>query len=296
MRSVLSAGQPDEINSWIPRLIPTDYNKYSAGHPVLLEGHSTMPASSDRTCAASLPQHMVIYIQKHGRLINVDNHHMHHANITGNPTNPTYLGNEDKPINQLVRGYAEMVKDRVDDGWSCPLLTFLFSQLPGPRPAVVSRMKDEVHRVYSTFLTRIHRKPRAASPDELPVLIAAADLPVFKWDRTSSPKIYCNGGLHFHGLLLTPPRSRLADAVGDHFRLNERHYLGHSGIMTGIHIEPVTSNHGYVVEYAFKTLSAGRVAYDDGVFILPRAVSELDPGISPICQMKIQGPSSDRVH
>jgi hypothetical protein len=47
---------------------------------------------------------------------------------------------------------------------------------------------------------------------------------------------------------LTPPRSRLVDAVEDHFRLNERHYLGHSGIMTGIHVEPVTSNHGYVVE------------------------------------------------
>jgi hypothetical protein len=192
---------------------------------------------------------MVIYIQQHGRLINVDNHHMHHANIqTINPTNPSYPGNENKPINQLVRGYAEMVKERVDDGWSCHLLTFLFLQLPGPRSAVVSRMKDEVHRVYSTFLTRVHRKPRAASPDELPVLIAAAYLPVFKWDRTSSPKGHCNGGLHFHGLLLTPPRSRLVDAVEDHFRLNERHYLGHSGIMTGIHVEPVTSNHGYVVE------------------------------------------------
>src|SRR6185369_14550322 len=81
---------------------------------------------------------------------------------------------------QLVDGYTQLVIDRVNDGWSCHLLTALFSQLPGPRNAVIQQMRDELHRVYSTFLTRTHRKPRTASPDELPVLIGAPDLQVYK--------------------------------------------------------------------------------------------------------------------
>ena len=80
----------------------------------------------------------------------------------------------------LVDGYTQLVTDRVRSGWSCNLVTFLFSQLPGPRTTVISRMKDEVHRVYSTLLTRVHRKPRTASTDELPVLIGAMDLPALQ--------------------------------------------------------------------------------------------------------------------
>ena len=197
---------------------------------------------------------------------------------TINPTVPSHPKFDSKPINQLVQGYAQMVKGRVDDGWSCHLLTFLFSQLPGPRPVVISRMKDEVHRVYSTFVTRVHRKPRTASPDELPILIACADLPVFKWDRASSPMVRCNGGLHFHALLLVPPESRLVDPVEDHFRRNERYYFGRSGFMTAIHVQPVTSDPDYIVEYAFKTMIRGRVSYDDSVLVLPKARAELGLG------------------
>src|SRR3984957_18309091 len=105
----------------------------------------------------------------------------------------------------LVDGYTQLVTDRVRAGWSCSLVTFLFSQLPGPRTAVINRMKDEVQRVYSTLLTRVHRKPRTASTDDLPVLIGAVDLPVYKRDRTSGPTVLCNGGLHVHALLLIPP-------------------------------------------------------------------------------------------
>jgi hypothetical protein len=67
---------------------------------------------------------------------------------------------------------------------------------------------DELQRVYSTLVTRVYRKPRTASPDELPVLIGAADLPVYKRDRGSSPLVPCNGGRHFHALLLLLPRAR----------------------------------------------------------------------------------------
>jgi hypothetical protein len=176
---------------------------------------------------------------------------------------------------ELVEGFTRMVTDRVNDGWSSHFLTFLFSQLPGPRGAVIQSMKDELHRVYSTFLTRTHRKPRTASSDELPFLIGAADLPVYKRDRDSSPLVLCNGGLHFHALLLVPPDTRLALPVEEHFRANGGMYLGKRGSIVTLDVRPVTEGHDRVVDYLFKTVLRGRVSYDDGVLVLPRTRDEL---------------------
>jgi len=175
----------------------------------------------------------------------------------------------------LVEGYTELVTDRIKDGWSCNLLTILFTQLPGPRRVVIDQMRDEVQWVYSTFITRVHRKPRAASPDELPVLIGAADLPVYKRDRSSSPVCLCNGGLHFHAVLLVPPTSRLRIPVGEHFAANEELYRGKSAAVAGLHVRSVTHGYHRVVDYVFKTVLRGRISYDDGVLLLPRASREL---------------------
>jgi hypothetical protein len=41
----------------------------------------------------------------------------------------------------LVDGYTQPVTDRVRAGWSCHLVTILFSQLPGPRSTIISRMR-----------------------------------------------------------------------------------------------------------------------------------------------------------
>jgi hypothetical protein len=154
-------------------------------------------------------------------------------------------------------------------------MTFPFSQLPGPRGAVIQAMKDELHRVYSTFVTRTNRKPRTASPDELPILIGTADLQVYKRDPTSSPLVVCNGGLHFHGLLLVPPTSRLRLPVEEHFRDNQDMYLGKRRLIRELDVRPVTETHERVVDYVFKTILRGRVLYDEGVLLLPRARREL---------------------
>ena len=168
-----------------------------------------------------------------------------------------------------------MVTDRMEKGWTCNLVTFLFSQLPGTRLAVISQMKDEVQRVYSTFLTRVHRKPRTASPDKLPVLIGSADLPVYKRDRTLSPVVLCNGGLHFHALLLVPAASRLEGSVDYHFRTNKALYLGEQRTISSIHVRPVLGRHERVIDYVFKTLLRGWISYDEGILLLPRASGEL---------------------
>ena len=156
-----------------------------------------------------------------------------------------------------LNGYTQLVTDRIKQGWSCYLVTILFSQLPGSRSTVISRMKQEVQWVYSTLITRLHRKPRTASPDELPILI-----------------VRCNGGLHFHALILIPDRSRLREPLQDHFQACARLY-GVDGTISKIDVRPVAEGYERVVDYVFKTIKRGRVSYDEGVLILPRARDEL---------------------
>jgi len=176
----------------------------------------------------------------------------------------------------LLDGYTQLVTDRVRAGWSCSLVTFLFSQLPGTRTTVISRVKDEVHRVYSTLLTRVHRKPRTASTDELPVLIGAMDLPVYKRDKASGPMVLCNGGLHIHALMLMPPTSRLKGSLADHFQENQELYAGPGRSIQRIDVRPVVKDHGRVVDYVLKTVLNGRLSYDEAVLVLPRSRGELE--------------------
>jgi hypothetical protein len=137
-------------------------------------------------------------------------------------------------------------------------------------------MKDEVHRVYSTLLTRVHRKPRTASTDELPVLIGAVDLPVYKRDKASGPMVVCNGGLHVHALLLIPPASRLKGSLTDHFREKRDLYAGSGRSIQRIDVRPVVSDHGPLVDYVLKTVLNGRLSYDEAVLLLPRSRGELE--------------------
>jgi hypothetical protein len=176
----------------------------------------------------------------------------------------------------LVDGYTQLVTDRVRAGWSCNLVTFLFSQLPGPRAVVINRMKDEVHRIYSTLLTRVHRKPRTASTDELPVLFGAMDLPVYKRDKASGPMVLCNGGLHVHALMVIPPTSRLKQSLTDHFREKQGLYVGSGRPALRIDVRPVVGDHERVVDYVLKTVLNGRLSDDDAVLLLPRSRGELE--------------------
>jgi hypothetical protein len=178
-------------------------------------------------------------------------------------------------IQLTLNGYTQLVTDRIKQGWSCYLVTVLFSQFPGSRPTIISRMKQEVERVYSSLITRVHRKPRTASPDQLPILIGAIDLPVHKSDRSSSPLVRCNDGLHFHALVLIPVGSRLREPLQDHFQICAPLYYGSNGATSGIDVRPVAYGYDRVVDYVFKTVSRGRVSYDEGVLLLPRARDEL---------------------
>jgi hypothetical protein len=180
------------------------------------------------------------------------------------------------PSSSLIDGYADLVTSKIDGGWSGSIVTFLFDQLPTSRPS--NLMRDEVHRVYSTFVTRVVRDPtRPSRLDRLPVLIGSLDLPVFKQRRdasTGEPGV--NGGLHAHAILLVPPRPRLRETVADHFATNDHLYrpVGRSRIAR-IHVQPIDHDPVRMTEYVFKAVANRRLDYDDAVFVLPRALSEL---------------------
>lgn len=174
-----------------------------------------------------------------------------------------------------LRGYAQLVTDRVSDGWICYMVTILFSQLPGSRQAILHRMRDEVARVYSTLVTDVNRKPKKARPDQLPVLIGAFDLPVYKLDRSKAPLVLCNGGLHLHALVLIPPSSRLKGSLVDYFQDKQDLYVRPDKPIERIHVQPIVDGHDRVVDYVFKNVLRRRLSYDDALVVLPRSRTEL---------------------
>jgi hypothetical protein len=150
-------------------------------------------------------------------------------------------------------------------------------------------MKDEVYRIYSTLLTRVHRKPRMASTNELPVLIGAMDLLVYKRDKASGPMVLCNGGLHVHALLLMPPTTRLKSSLADHFAEKRTLYVGSGGSIVRIDVRPVVEDHRRVVDYVLKTVLNGRLSYDEAVLVLPRSRGELETGQSSVAPLSKAG-------
>jgi len=175
----------------------------------------------------------------------------------------------------MVGGYTNLVIDRVRQGWSCHLMTIMFPHIAGSQSVIIGRMKDQVQRLYSAFVTRVHRSPRSAPTDSLPVLIAAADLPVRKRDRTVNQLVRANGGLHCHGILLVPPYSRLRISVQEHFDAEANLYAGAGRLVERVHVKPVETDHSVVVDYVLKSIVNGRLAYDDAILVLPRSGAEL---------------------
>ena len=92
--------------------------------------------------------------------------------------------------------------------------------------------------------------------------------------KLASADVTLNDGIHFHGVLVVPPRSRLTTTVEAHFRDQQRLYVLDRTRLDRLHVLPVDRNLDNVVRYALKGLARGRLPYDD-IVILPRSISEL---------------------
>ncbi|MCS3687489.1 hypothetical protein ABIF07_005484 [Bradyrhizobium elkanii] len=179
-----------------------------------------------------------------------------------------------RPEQAIARGYGQMVGGRLDDGWSAYLMTVTFEHFRGPRHVVLDRMRDDVQRIYSTLVTFVHRRPRTAPIDKLPVLIGVADLPVAKRGKVKQASS-CNGGLHFHAILMVPPNSRMKGSLVEHFAANADRYAGPNKRVANVHVGPITHDCQRVTDYLFKTVTRRRVDYDGALLVLPRTHSEL---------------------
>jgi len=174
-------------------------------------------------------------------------------------------------ITKMISAYAVMVKEHLCLGWAGHLISCLFNQLPGSQSEKNSQMKAEIESVYSSFLTRLIRKPRA--PDaKLPILLAAPDWPVAKSDKKQISEIITNNGLHYHGILLIAPpdrHHRLKGPIDQHF-LDHHDYYTRGGLLRSLDAKSFPLADAEVVtDYALKGLKTGRIPYEDAMLVLP---------------------------
>ena len=121
--------------------------------------------------------------------------------ITSTKSNPPEPFDTSLNRNRHVVALAEFVRGKVLRGWDPFFLTFQFQQLPGSRLAVLRQMRTEIEAVYRKLVSRVQRYPTTRMGSlHVPVLLASADLPVFKWSKASALADVLSAGLHQHAI------------------------------------------------------------------------------------------------
>ena len=116
---------------------------------------------------------------------------------------------------ELVNGYQDWVMEYVDQEWLPYEMSLMFNPLSGSKSTQLEQMKTEIYRANSRLVTRFDRNPRSlAGFNRLPRMMLFPDLPVFKRRRPTPKDVFVNDGLHYGGIILTPPKSRMKTAGG----------------------------------------------------------------------------------
>lgn len=126
--------------------------------------------------------------------------------------------------NEITAGYEEWVQGFWNEGWSPFFANFMFRHISHRREEV---MLDEVDRVYRTLVRHDVRDPQSIAQQQWLVrFIGCPDTPIYKRDRTSLRDATVNQGLHFNGIFLLSPKTRIKDGLVKHFKENDRFYTG----------------------------------------------------------------------
>jgi hypothetical protein len=180
---------------------------------------------------------------------------------------------------QLVSGYSELVASYISKDYQGHLVTFKFNLLHGNRVAKLRQVQRALEHFFGLFITRVVRKPNSPNwGDKCPVLIGCPDFPVAKHEKQPLSDVLINDGLHAHGILLVPEKSRLEKlnkSVEEHLEEGGYMYLSKVKDLASIHSVPIVSNPDRVVDYVFKGLKARKVECDD-IIILPKAAAEIN--------------------
>ena len=188
---------------------------------------------------------------------------------------PQYSHTPLNVINEIIRyGYPRMVTERMDQGCEAYLISFMFHPLRGSQRGVMQQMEKEVERVFATLLNQMFRHPSKIPTLEMPLWIVAPDFPVPKRNKQSLREVTLNGGLHYQGVALQPPGSRLNCPLDAHFEVRQDLYVRPGHALARVHAMPITHDPNYVVEYSFKAIQRGRADFDN-VLILPKLHSQM---------------------
>lgn len=179
----------------------------------------------------------------------------------------------DKKIN-LSPYYAQMVQERLRLNWDACLLSFMFNQLPGNERTKVKLMLEEVRTIYHKLLTRLYRYPKSVLHDQLPMLIAVPDYPVFKSKRALYVNPDINDGLHVHAVITCPHSTRLTTSLPEFLTTwSDSKLVGPERYLAKLHVEPITQTPGRVMDYVMKSEGRRGIISDD-TLLLPEASSE----------------------
>jgi hypothetical protein len=174
----------------------------------------------------------------------------------------------------LADVYSEWISNWVEAGYDLYLISFMFKLIRGSEATQLKVMEASLEAFYATLVTRVVRRPRSVSIDQLPRLIAHPDLPVQKRAKITLSDATINGGLHFQAVIALPPQSRLQEGLDDHLATYFDLYCPPEGRLARIHAVSVRETPKKAVRYALKMAEKGRFGLEHTV-VLPRSLSEL---------------------
>jgi hypothetical protein len=137
-------------------------------------------------------------------------------------------------------------------------------------------MHEEVEIFYRKLITHVERDPRLnKNADKLPRGVFFPDVPAYKRRKQGLRDVTVNDGLHMHGVLVIPEKSRLKISLDEHVLENYHKYRSHK--MYRIDVGPTDARVVYTTDYAGKALKTPRFDQDD-ILILPKTTGELESG------------------
>ena len=173
---------------------------------------------------------------------------------------------------ELVRLYGTWIKKYLDTGtWEGYLFTIMFKHLTR-LPEPIEQMHQELITLYSKIVIQAVRNPKRPTwADRLPRGLFVPDS-FLGYNKMKSRDLLLNDGLHMHGIMIVPKKSRLKYPLDVLIERNKDFYYGNK--IQDIDIRLIGNNSVYVTEYAGKSVQKGRFSADD-ILILPRTVDEL---------------------
>jgi hypothetical protein len=182
-----------------------------------------------------------------------------------------------RKMSQCPHGTMEQVEkwtqEYLDLEWQPYFLALMFHHISGSVQEKLRQMHKEISRFYGKLASWVVRDPKLPKLAHLlPRGVFLPDGLCYKREKLGLTEAKINDGLHFHGIILVPTRSRLKVPFLQHLREKSKIYA--RGNIARIHAEPIWDHHQFVADYAGKAVKRGRVSCDD-VLILPRTGKEL---------------------